>query len=280
MLGKLLKYDTKSLSKLIFPISLIALLATGIGCGLIAFMQTFDTNVQSETVIGIIVNMSCGMMIFFCVLALIGFAIAVQIILINRYYNSFFTDEGYLTFTLPVTTHSLLISKTVSAVLFSFYACVIEFVCIVAYVLTMVSCIDGVDALGRIPHQILEMISSQYGIDYISMFVTYCALFFVGQAVSVMIIYLSFTIGSVVATKHRVLAGIGIYFLITIIMTTVQDVISSVVLFMFDAQSAFLYATGSWMLITLWINISIMILAGFVCYFIMHYLLKNKLNLS
>lgn len=280
MLGKLLKYDTKSLSKLIFPLSLAALLATGLGCGLIAFMETFGTNVQNETVIGIIVNMSCGMMIFFCVLALIAFGIAVQIALIQRYFSSFFTDEGYLTFTLPVSTHSLLISKTVSAVLFSFYACVIEFVCIVAYVLTMVSCIDGVDALSQIPRQIFEMISSQYGIDYISLFVTYCVLFFVGQAVSVMIIYLSFTIGSVIATKHRVLAGIGIYFLITIIMTTVQDVISSVVLFLFDAQSDFLYATGSWMLITLWINISIMILAGFVCYFIMHYLLKNKLNLS
>ena len=51
MLGKLLKYDTKSLSKLIFPISLIALLATGIGCGLIAFDNTYLANTQDTTVI-------------------------------------------------------------------------------------------------------------------------------------------------------------------------------------------------------------------------------------
>ncbi|MGN0113725.1 MAG: hypothetical protein ACI396_00185 [Acutalibacteraceae bacterium] len=280
MLGKLLKYDTKSLSKLIFPISLIALLATGMGCGLIAFSNSYSSNSQVTTVMDIIVGMSCGMMIFFCVLALIGFAIAVQIVLIHRYYSSFFTDEGYLTFTLPVSTHSLLLSKTVSAVLFSFYACVIEFVCIIAYILTYISCSDGIEAIGQIPQQILDMISSKYGIDYISMFVTYCALFFVGQAVSVMIVYLSFTIGSAIATKHRVLAGVGIYFLITVIMSTIQEVIASVVLFMFDAKSDFLSATGSWMLITMWITIAIMIIVGVVCYFVMHYLLKNKLNLS
>lgn len=280
MLGKLLKYDAKSLSKLIFPTSLIALLATALGCGLIAFMNAYSVNGQTTTVLDIIVNMSCGMMIFFCVLALIAFGIAVQIVLVQRYYSSFFTDEGYLTFTLPVSTHSLLISKTISAVLFSFYACIIEFVCVVGYILTAVSCFDGLDAVGRIPAQLFKMISSQYGIDYISMFITYCALFFVGQAVSVMIVYLSFTIGSVIVTKHRVFAGIGIYLLITTIMSTLQSVISSVVLFVCDAQSSFLYATGSWMLITLWITIAIMAIIGIACYFIMHYLINNKLNLS
>ena len=279
MLGKLLKYDLKSLSKLIFPMSLIALLATALGCGLIAFMNSFSSGVRTS-VIDIIVDMSCGMMIFFCVLALIAFGITVQIILIRRYYSSFFTDEGYLTFTLPVSTHSLLISKTVSAVLFSFYACIIEFVCVIGYILTAVTCFDGIDALGQIPEELFRMISSEYGIDYISMFITYCTLFFVGQAVSVMIVYLSFTIGSVIATKHRVFAGIGIYLLITAIMSTLQSVVSSVVLFVFDAESSFLYATGSWLLITLWITIVIMVTVGVVCYFIMHYLLKNKLNLS
>lgn len=280
MLGKLLKYDTKSLSKLIFPLSLATLLATGLGCGLLAFMNTFAANDQGETVISVIVNMSCGMMIFFCVLVLIAFGIANQIVLIQRYFSSFFTDEGYLTFTLPVSTHSLLISKTVSAVLFSFYACVIEFVCIVAYILTSISCYDGIEAIGQIPQQILEMISSKYGIDYISMFVTYCALFFVGQAVSVMIIYLSFTIGSIIVNKYRVLAGIGIYLLILTIMSTLQSVISSVVMYVFGAQSDFLYTTGSWLMISLWITIAIMIIVGVVCYLVTHYLLKNKLNLS
>ena len=280
MLGKLLKYDSKSLSKLIFPISLAAILATALGCGLIAFMNVTVANSANTNVIDVVLNMTCGMMIFFCVLALIAFGIAVQIVLIQRYYTSFFTDEGYLTFTLPVSAHSLLISKTISAVLFSLYACVIEFVCIVAYILTVIYCNEGLAALGQIPKQIFEMISSQYGIDYIAMFVTYCVLFFAVQAVSIMIIYLSFTIGSVIATKHRVLAGVGIYLLIITIMSTVQSVVSSVVMFVFGAQSDYLYMTGSWLLITLWISISIMLVIGAVCYFVTHYLLKNKLNLS
>lgn len=278
MLGKLLKYDTKSLSKLIFPISLIAVLATALGCGLIALLN--ETSNANDTVVDVVFQMSCVMIILFCVLALIAFAIAVQIILIQRYYSSFFTDEGYLTFTLPVSTHSLLVSKTVSAVLFSLYACVIEFVCIMGYVLTAVSCAGGLDALGQIPKEIFKMISSEYGIDYISMFITYCTMFFIGQAVSVMIVYLSFTIGSAITTKHKILAGVGIYFLILTIMSTVQSVVSTVVMYIFDAQSDYLYSTGSWLIITMWITIGIMAAVGVGCYFITHALLKNRLNLS
>ena len=81
MLGKLLKYDSKSLSKLIFPISLAAILATALGCGLIAFMNVTVANSANTNVIDVVLNMTCGMMIFFCVLALIAFGIAVQIVL-------------------------------------------------------------------------------------------------------------------------------------------------------------------------------------------------------
>lgn len=46
----------------------------------------------------------------------LGFAssIITLIFILMRYYKNFFTDEGYLTFTLPVTPHELLWTKLIS----------------------------------------------------------------------------------------------------------------------------------------------------------------------
>ena len=58
-----------------------------------------------------------GLIIFGSILILVAFAVISSIIVFVRYYKHFFSDEGYLTHTLPVKTSTHMFSKTWSTLL-------------------------------------------------------------------------------------------------------------------------------------------------------------------
>ena len=59
------------------------------------------------------IDIMLGLSIFFYVLAIAAGSIAVTVCVAVRYYKNVYTDEGYLTNTLPVTARQIVISKTV-----------------------------------------------------------------------------------------------------------------------------------------------------------------------
>ncbi len=112
MLKKLLKYDLKSVFKYwwIVAVSSLALCLLGGGC---------ITVLRAERDLPQIVNISAITVIIFAVIGLVAFCLFSTIILFVRFYKNFFTDEGYLTFTLPVKRSSLLNSKLITTVILS-----------------------------------------------------------------------------------------------------------------------------------------------------------------
>ena len=60
-----------------------------------------------------------GLSIFFYVLAIAAGSIAVTVCVAVRYYKNVYTDEGYLTNTLPVTARQIVISKLSVGILWS-----------------------------------------------------------------------------------------------------------------------------------------------------------------
>ena len=80
------------------------------------------------------------------IILLIGFfvmmvvcAVAVFVLMVRRFYTSFFTDEGYLTFTLPVTVDCHLASKTVSMMIWSAISSAVTLLAVGAFVLGIFS---------------------------------------------------------------------------------------------------------------------------------------------
>ena len=104
MLGKLIKYDLKALAKILAPLWGV-LLVMGIIFGI-----SIRSNLEG---IG-------NTMIVFSLVVIVAVIVAIfvvnVIIVIQRFWKGLLQEEGYLMFTLPVTTRSLILSKVISPV--------------------------------------------------------------------------------------------------------------------------------------------------------------------
>ena len=107
MLSKLLKYDFKSLSKILIPVYLVSLLLALLTRVINMLANQFNIfSVPSGFISGIFV------------VVLIAIPIATFIFTILKFYQNLIKDEGYLMHTLPVSKNSLIFSKTISSTVF------------------------------------------------------------------------------------------------------------------------------------------------------------------
>ena len=118
MLGKLLKYDLKSSFKFWWIIAVAFVLMSVFG-GVCSFLVGIDPEAafgwefQIPYMIKFLSRM--GIILFYAVVTL--FNLAATVLIFIRLYRNFFTDEGYLTFTLPVKRSTLLNSKIISGMI-------------------------------------------------------------------------------------------------------------------------------------------------------------------
>lgn len=116
MLRKILKYDFKFLFKYWWIGAVICLLlsvASGFCISLLNFAAT-------KRELPMAVTSSASAIIGISVVSYIAFSIITTILIFIRFYKNFFSDEGYLTFTLPVKRTHLLNSKIITSVLIEF----------------------------------------------------------------------------------------------------------------------------------------------------------------
>ena len=88
---------------------------------------------------------------------------------------------------------------------------------------------------------------------------------------------LSITIGSLIAKKHKILASIGIFYGISMAVSTISSIFS-----MTSMLSSMVLSGGnidSIMSETIVAPSVLMLIIGVGGYFLMHYLVKKKLNL-
>ena len=109
MLKKLLKYDLRAIFRYwwILAISSIGLSFVGGLC-----LRTIITSAENDPNAIIMLVAMLGMIA--AVVGLSAFFIVTEILIFVRFYKNFFTDEGYLTFTLPVKRSQLLNSKLIT----------------------------------------------------------------------------------------------------------------------------------------------------------------------
>ena len=130
MLGKLLKYDIKALWKMMLPLILSALGVSVVGTIALRIMVEMSrSSVRMENPFSGLFIASLGMIVFVAVMGLIAFGVISTVFILYRYYKNLFTDEGYLTFTLPVTPHEILLSKTINGIIWSVVTTVVTVVC-------------------------------------------------------------------------------------------------------------------------------------------------------
>lgn len=190
--------------------------------------------------------------------------------LIYRFYKRCFTDEGYLTFTLPVTTHQILLSSLVNTIIG-------EIIMLVAVCLSVG--IAAVLFLAAFPENLIwadvsaglkEAFSQMWNslVENIDVLSSLTVTGIISALSELIVLMLAVTIGAMVAKKHKILAAVGVYYGISMVQSFVLAIASLSVVSVENVLHIF-SVTG---LTSLVIAIS--------GYFLMHYLTDKKLNLT
>ena len=272
MFAKLLKHEFKATAGML-GILCAACLGFGLlGGGAIRYLAwAEETGPRNDD--GLLTILS----VLICVTAVIVIAacsIILLLLLVNRFYKSRFTDEGYLTFTLPVTTHQNLLSSlantAIGMVIMFFVVCA----AIAVWLMIGFSGIEGFyeklwEVFPRLWEEFLR-VCEQMPWKYVGMFLLNILC---GFACELVVLMLSVTIGSILAKKHKILAAVGAYYAIHVAISMVTSAMLAMQAFSgSDDASMFLrFYNGTAVLM------AVISVAG---YFLMYFLVDRKLNLN
>lgn len=200
MLKKLLKYDFKALFRIWWfaaAASVLISIAGGFGSRLFFSERDLPVAVQMVSLIIFMVGIFAS-----CVLALMTF-----VLVFSRFYRNFFSDEGYLTFTLPVSRMTLLNSKVIcgtGAMLAAIVVCCIN----VLIMLTVGNAKDFFEGFRELWYSLVEG-CGYYLIGHIILSLLLVVLVTV---CSVLFLYACVTFAAMVVRKAKLFAAIGIYY--------------------------------------------------------------------
>lgn len=275
MFAKLLKHEWRSTREMLGILCLISLGASLLGgltmCYL--FYSSTHTDVGNDILAIISVLFMMAAMI---ALAVVG--VAAVVVYMGRFYKSRFTDEGYLTFTLPVNTHQNLLASLVNTAVGMVLMTLVICVCGVLWLAIAFAGVEGFyqtlglhgqelwqrgweavrELLGQIPGTVLVkgVLSS-----------------LTGAINSLVMLMLAVTVGSLIAKKHKILAAVAVFYgihvlisIATAFLMSANDVLSDGAL---AAMSGFFGRTALLM--------TALSLGG---YFLMYWLVDRKLNLN
>ncbi len=215
MFGKSLKYELRASARLLIPLFICTLaLSIFISAGLGFLGSTYfsDGNELPNTFALVGELIISFLTVAFFILLLVS-AVAVFVIMVRRFYISFFTDEAYLTFTLPVTVDCHIMTKTVATVIW--YVCY-AVVAVVSVLIVIFGMSLGIDvSVSSDASYIFESLGAQlaeiFGGSLIFMVINYI----VASFASLFLIYFSISFGCMVAKKHRFIACLLSYFVIS-----------------------------------------------------------------
>lgn len=283
MLKKLLKYEFKAVSKSLVPMLLAIFGLSVLSSFIIVLNNAISRSSAASSVFAAIFQIITSIILVFSVIALFASILIVIFLLLQRYYKNFFTDEGYLTFTLPVEVKQLLATKLISGFVWTIVGTIVIFVSIMFF-LPFATAEDGHLISFDVLTTFIDVISSFYRyvgtLNSVLFTVEFILLGVIGVISQLLLYYLAITIGSIIAKKHKILASIGMYFAINSVTGIVAGIIMFLIM-LISPQTAqnidSLYGVSHSFLI---MYILIYALMGTVSYLICKSMLKNKLNLE
>ena len=110
MLSKLVKHEFRATGRILLPLMAAMLVLAGLSN---LALRSVANGLPSTTLLRILF----GLLIFTFVTAVIATAVMSLVIMVSRFYRNYLKDEGYLMFTLPVSTHALIWSKLIVSLL-------------------------------------------------------------------------------------------------------------------------------------------------------------------
>ena len=266
MFGKLMKYELKATYKWYLIISgVLAILA--IFAGLLASSvitgaasYTADT---TYTIVGIV-----ALVIF---AGYIGLTLTNYIIIIRRFYNNIFGREGYLTWTLPTGSHTVLLAKATSALIWSIF-------CFVSLILSLLIFL-GVIGLAQ-QQNIFDLLGPLFE-KIGSSLIWQSLLFQVLATISgILMLYCAISLGQLFINSRIVMAFV-FGFILWVVLSIIGRLFPSISISELSRTATMSSDTLSDILVVNFIPAYIYEVVKIVAmYFTVHYVTKFKLNLQ
>ena len=224
MLGKLIKYEFKACGRVFFPIYLVILILSIINriYSQYGFIQSLKNNLsQKGSLLGVQGILTVVLLALFVSLFVITIIFTIQ-----RFKKSLLEDEGYLIFTLPVSSRNIILSKYIVSLIFVILS---TLVAILSFMLMGIF-IENYQ-FARIMNMtgliIINMINSDKGI------LTAILVLILGLIIVytnfVLSVYLSISVCQIPKfNKHRSGIGVIAFFLINIIIGYVRSFINNI----------------------------------------------------
>lgn len=223
MLGKLIAYEFRGVWKPALIILVIMAVAGVAGSMSLATVDTLTDN-YSYSSSSVTTDFSVVLTLFTLFAGFIVWAgaIALFIVAVVRFYRTTYTDEGYLTLTLPVSTVALVMAKYLVAFIM-LAAGVALAIALYSMMLAPLTSDYGLSASTTI----LAMLSGSFGFfdDQAPAAVAAGVLnTIVGVGYQLGLAYLALTMGAWLAKRHKVAAAVGIYLGISWLLSLVFSV--------------------------------------------------------
>lgn len=282
MLKKCLKYDFEAVLRTWWILAVSMLGASVIaGLGFRFFSQCMMADDLNEGLMMLSVFVAIGS--YFCLLAMIMGMTVSFILIFWRIYTHFYTDQGYLTFTLPVKRSTLYLSKVIMGTVLEAATVGILILGILFMVLVVPPTeggefflsLDWLSAIGEVLGQLVD-VAGWWLILWIPTGVAILLLFALFQNG---LIYFCITVGAVVAKRHKLIAAIGIYYGVNVAVGLIGEIIF---LFLTAGITTIIMAAlasgGVIMGLTITAILFIIALAMAVLSAILHFMTVNKLE--
>lgn len=275
MLKKLLKYDFLAT----FKIWWIAAV-TSLG---LSFLGGYAvTLIRAPRDLPQVVDASAGLMLFISIFSLFAFVTLSEIIILVRYYKNFFTDEGYLTFTLPVKTGNLINSKLIMGVVVT-----VSTLIVLAFNICIILGIGFFDKIFnkeffKYVFEIIDAAISEFGVYLFVYILEAIVIFILASAFSLLLMFCCIALASLITRKGRVATAIAIYYGVNCVLSFVMEMVMifgvrGIGIRLEALSDKVLYPTVAVILLAI---ILLFGLASVMLYTLQYFMVDRKLNLN
>ena len=268
MLGKLLKYELKATSRVFIPLY-IAILVVSIVNGLSLNLEIL--NIQGLATI--------VLMCLFISLFVITIVVTIQ-----RFNKNLLKDEGYLMFTLPVSSKYLVLSKYLTSLIWTFLSFVVAFLSFT--IIFMIPTYKYFD-FSYFINEFNLLFSNMLNLNILGQFLKIILLMIISYTIFIFNVYLALSVGQLpIFNRFRNVSSFIGFLVINLIISYAQNIVS---LFVNDASvnieaiDNINYAINSvTSIVSKGLNIAIVIniIIILVLFFATTYILDKKLNLE
>ena len=280
---KLLKYDLKAIARIWW------MMAIGVGVlsivGAIAF-RFFLENIENDEFV--FLTIIAAFAAFFSIFVIIVSMAATMFLVYARFYKNLFTDEGYLTFTLPVKRSEIFLSKTLNAVIWTFAHSILIVFAICVFLLISPPT-NGSGIFNTVAFEWfgeLFALLSDGGFSALLSVIAVLLIIASYLLFSTTLTHLCITVASIIAKKAKIAMAILIYYLVSSVLGVVFQIVGVMATTVIGlglteiTSNMSESAQGAIIVLVLFLIFAIISTLAIILYAATQHLIERKLNLS